>query len=99
MEFFQKLYDEHENVNVRFVGFTTDLTRYDFGIIYTSLFFAKPLVVCMQTGRSTLLDPKDLDDTEYLQKVFKMDNNEQTAELIEFFKETIPQSHFETEYE
>lgn len=99
MEFFQKLYDEHENVNVRFVGFSTDLTRYDFGIVYTNLFFTKPLVVCMQTGRSTLLDPKDLEDTEYLQKVFKMDNTKQTADLVEFFQDLIPQTHFEPEYE
>jgi hypothetical protein len=57
MEFFEKLYDEHENAKVRFIGFTTESTRYDFGIIYTNMFFGKPLVVCMQTGRSTLLDP------------------------------------------
>ncbi|MEH7522835.1 SAV0927 family protein, partial [Bacillus sp. JJ1503] len=50
MDLFEKLYDEHENVKVRFVGFTTELTRYDFGIVFTNLFFGKPLVVCMQTG-------------------------------------------------
>ena len=66
MEIFEKLYDEDENVKVRFIGFTTELARYDFGIIYTNVFFGKPLVVCMQTGRSTLLDPGDLNDTEYL---------------------------------
>src|SRR5690606_12245032 len=99
MELFEKLYDEQENVNVRFVGFTTELTRYDFGIVYTNLFFAKPLVICMQTGRSTLLDPKDLEDIEYLQKVFKMDHYQQAADLCEFFREAIPGTHFETQYE
>ncbi|MEH7572660.1 DUF3055 domain-containing protein, partial [Cytobacillus firmus] len=63
----------------RFVGFTTESTRYDFGIVYTNLFFSKPLVICMQTGRSTLLDPKDLEDIEYLQKAFKLDLYEQAA--------------------
>ena len=67
MSIFEKLYDEDENVKVRFVGFTTERTRYDFGIVYTNLFFGKPLVVCMQTGRSALLDPSDLADKEYLQ--------------------------------
>ncbi|GLB60362.1 DUF3055 domain-containing protein [Cytobacillus sp. NCCP-133] len=99
MDFFEKLYDEHENVNVRFVGFTTESTRYDFGIVYTNLFFSKPLVICMQTGRSTLLDPKDLEDIEYLQKAFKLELYEQAADLSEFFREAIPGAHFETQYD
>lgn len=47
---FEKLYDEHESVKVRFLGFMTHENRYDFGVIYTNMFFGKPLVVCMQTG-------------------------------------------------
>ncbi|MBS4189062.1 DUF3055 domain-containing protein [Bacillus sp. FJAT-49705] len=99
MDLFEKLYDEHENVKVRFVGFTTEQTRYDFGIVYTNLFFGKPLVVCMQTSRSTLLDPKDLEDIEFLQKAFKMDNRKQVEDLCEFFKNAIPGSSFQTQYE
>ncbi|MFE8695344.1 DUF3055 domain-containing protein [Cytobacillus sp. FJAT-53684] len=99
MNLFEKLYDEHENVKVRFVGFTTDQARYDFGIVFTNLFFGKPLVVCMQTGRSTLLDPKDLEDKDYLQKVFKMDNHHQAEDLSEFFKVALPSPSFETQYE
>lgn len=99
MNLFEKLYDEHEKVKVRFVGFTTEQTRYDFGIVFTNLFFGKPLVICMQTGRSTLLDPKDLEDTDYLQKAFKMDNLQQAADLCEFFRESLPGSYFETQYE
>ncbi|WNS77018.1 DUF3055 domain-containing protein [Bacillus sp. DTU_2020_1000418_1_SI_GHA_SEK_038] len=99
MNLFEKLYDEHENVKVRFVGFTTEQSRYDFGIVYTNLFFGKPLVVCMQTGRSTLLDPKDLEDAEHLQHAFKMDNRHQAEDLCEFFKLTLPATTFHTQYE
>lgn len=99
MEFYEKLYDEQENVNVRFVGISTELTRYDFGIVYTNLFFTKPLVICMQTGRSTLLDPEDLEDLDYIQKAFKIDCPNEAADINEFFRETIPKSHFETQYE
>jgi hypothetical protein len=99
MELFDKLYDEHENVNVRFIGFTTEDTRYDFGIVYTNMFFGKPLVVCMQTGRSTLLDPKDLEDIEHLQAVFRIKDRQQAADLAEFFHETLPATPFETQYE
>jgi hypothetical protein len=99
MELFEKLYDEHENVKVRFIGFTTEFTRYDFGIIYTNMFFGKPLVVCMQTGRSTLLDPKEIEDIEYLQNVFRIPDKQQAADLAEFFRETLPQIPFVTQYE
>ncbi|MED3552350.1 DUF3055 domain-containing protein [Cytobacillus praedii] len=99
MNLFDKLYDENENAKVRFVGFTTEQARYDFGIVFTNLFFGKPLVVCMQTGRSTLLDPKDLEDKAYLQKVFKMDTLHQAEDLSEFFKIALPSPSFETQYE
>ncbi|WP_153126502.1 DUF3055 domain-containing protein [Peribacillus tepidiphilus] len=99
MELFEKLYDEYEKVKVRFVGFTTNDTRYDFGIVYTNMFFGKPLVVCMQTGRSTLLDSKDIDDLDYLKSVFSISSIEQAADLAEFFKESLPEIPFQSQYE
>lgn len=99
MDLFEKLYDEHENVNVRFIGFTTEHTRYDFGIVYTNMFFGKPLVICMQTGRSTLLDNKDIEDIDHLQSVFRIQTKEQAADLVEFFMETLPTIPFETQYD
>ncbi|WP_338451906.1 DUF3055 domain-containing protein [Niallia oryzisoli] len=98
MELFEKLYDEDEKVKVRFVGFTTEIARYDFGIVYTNLFFGKPLVVCMQTGRSTLLDPLDLEDIEYLQSIFKIEDRKQAEELADFFAEQLPGLAYEPEY-
>jgi hypothetical protein len=100
MNLFEKLYDEHEKVKVRFVGFTTKDIRYDFGIVYTNMFFGKPLVICIQTGRSALLDPKDLENHEYLQRIFRIDTIEQAADLAEFFNDTLPSSNsLEATYE
>jgi hypothetical protein len=98
MTIFEKLYDEDENVKARFIGFMTEKTRYDFGIVYTNLFFGKPLVVCMQTGRSTLLDSQDLEDIDYLKSVFKVDYDE-AAELAEFFLQTLQSTPFEPQYD
>ena len=48
---FEKLYDEHESVKVRFLGFMTHDTRYDFGVIYTNMFLeSSSLFVCKQEG-------------------------------------------------
>jgi len=99
MELFGKLYDESEKVKVRFIGFTTESTRFDFGIVYTNLFFGKPLVVCMQTGRSALLDHKDLEDSEYLKSAFNITDDQQAADLIEFFQGAIPGIPFEPQYD
>ena len=68
------------------------------GLFIRTLFFGKPLVVCMQTGRSTLLDPSDLADKEYLQIIFKMNDLQEAADLAEFFSETLPNMPYEPEY-
>ncbi len=99
MNYFERLYDENETVKVRFVGFTTDEVRYDFGLIYTNMFFGKPLVVCMQTGRSALLDPQDIQNLEHLQQLFKIKSIKEAEDLAEFFKETLPSISLETQYE
>lgn len=98
MDLFGKLYDEQENVKVRFVGFTTENARYDFGIVYTNMFFGKPLLICMQTGRSALLDPDDIEDLDHLQKVFHI-SDQQAADLSVFFSETLPSIPFTAQYE
>lgn len=95
----EKFYDETERVNVRFVGFTTNDVRFDFGIVFTHLFFGKPLVICMQTGRSALLDMKDLEDIEHLQHLFRIDSLEQASELADFLSHTLPIIPFESQYE
>jgi hypothetical protein len=99
MDLFEKLYDEQENVKVRFVGFTTEEVRYDFGLIYTNMFFGKPLVICMQTGRSALLDSEDVKDLEHLQKIFRIPSPQQAADLASFFKETLPSASLKTQYD
>lgn len=96
---FDKFYDEHENVKVRFVGFSTDDVRYDFGIVYTNMFFGKPLVVCMQTGRSTLLDASDVKDLEYLQRAFRIGTEQEAMHLAEFFADTLPSPQLGAQYD
>ncbi|MFC0274667.1 DUF3055 domain-containing protein [Metabacillus herbersteinensis] len=99
MNHFEKFYDETEKANVRFVGFSTEEKRYDFGIVYSHMFFGKPLVICMQSGRSTLLDTKDLKDLEFLQKIFHIESKKQAQDLATFFYTAIPILSLETQYE
>jgi hypothetical protein len=99
MEWFEKLYDESESAHVRFVGFTSDTVRYDFGIIYTNMFFGKPLVVCMQTGRSALLDSSDIKNLEYIKKIFHIKTQKEAEDLALFFEEAVPHSSVSEQYD
>ena len=99
MGHYERLYDESEQVKVRFVGFVSDLGRYDFGIIYTKMFFGKPLVVCMQTGRSSLLSLEDVENLDYLQRVYNLRSREEAEELAVFFRTNLPAITMESESE
>ncbi|MEF3303899.1 DUF3055 domain-containing protein [Paenibacillus sp. GYB003] len=94
---FDRLYDTAEQSNVQFVGFATDRTRYDFGIVYTTAFFGKPLVICMQTNRSCLLDHDDLDHLAHLQRSFGL-NVEEAEDVSVFLKQLIPSMRLSEQY-
>ncbi|MGZ0050046.1 DUF3055 domain-containing protein [Brevibacillus gelatini] len=95
MERYDHLYDVSENANVRFLGFIAEGTRHDFGIVFTHKFYGKPLVICMQTGQSTLLSSEDAVNPEYLQKIFRLNTENEAQTLAEFFQEYLPPVPFE----
>ncbi|GAA4715266.1 DUF3055 domain-containing protein [Brevibacillus fulvus] len=90
MDRFDNLYDVTESAQVRFLGFISENARYDFGIVFTHRFYGKPLVVCMQTGQSTILNSQDSMDSQLLRKVFRLRNDEEAEELTCFFRENLP---------
>lgn len=98
MVFDERLYDEVERSQVRYIGFTTDTSRYDFAFVYTNMFFGKTLVVDMQTGRSALLSENDVDNIEYLQKLYSIDEPQEAEELASFFKSILPPLPLENQY-
>lgn len=99
MSLYERLYDESEKAKVRFVGFISENGRYDFGIVYTHMFFGKPLVICMQTGRSSLLSLEDAENLEYLQKIFNLRSQEEAEEVAFFFRNNLPAITMEIEAE
>ena len=98
MNLFERLYDEQENVKVQFIGFTTENARYDFGIVYTNMFFGKPLVICMQTGRSTLLCADEAENVDHLMKVFQINCLKEAEDLALWFRSKLPTMSFEAQY-
>lgn len=86
---FERFYDMSEQAQVNYIGYATDTARYDFAIVYTKFFFGKPLVVCMQTNRSSLLDADDLNNLGHLQHAFQL-KPEEAKELSEFLSMRMP---------
>jgi len=95
---FDHLYDETENAKVDFFGYASERARYDFAIVFTNRFFGKPLVVCMQTGRSSLLCADDLKNTETLQRTFSIAGEEGAAELAALLKQRLPFLELKEQY-
>ncbi|SDN23579.1 SAV0927 family protein [Alkalicoccus daliensis] len=89
MPIYRELYNEHEKADVQFVGVDIAGDRYDFSLIYTSMFFGKALVICMHTGRQVLLEYEHLDDISNLSGMLHVDDEEDMEILAAFFKEAM----------
>lgn len=94
---FERLYDEMEQAQVNFIGYATETSRYDFAIVYTKHFFGKPLVICMQTNNSSLLDADDLTNLDHLQKAFQL-KREEAEELSVFLQQRMPLVQVKDQY-
>jgi hypothetical protein len=93
----ENLYDVIESSNVNFVGCISEDSRFDFAIVYTSHFFGKPLVVCMQTGRSSPLSADDLTDTDILRNRFLV-SAEAATELGVLLRGRLPRLEMQDQY-
>ena len=82
---FEYMYDDFETAPVRFIGFASESSRYDFGIVFTGKFYGKPLVVCMQTGKSSLISEEDAKDIPTIMNKFLIKDEEEAMELSLFF--------------
>ncbi|GIP39746.1 hypothetical protein J31TS4_30260 [Paenibacillus sp. J31TS4] len=94
---YERLYEEMERATIQFVGYASDRTRFDLCIVFTEQFFGKPIVICMQTGKSTLLCLDDLHHLEHLQAIFSLGPKE-AEELSEFLRQHIPSIAIKDEF-
>jgi hypothetical protein len=86
----ERMYDESETAKIRFVGFVSDENRYDIGVVYTNQFFGKPLVICMQTGRSTTLCAQEAKNISRIMDIFSITSESEATHLSEYFQKTLP---------
>lgn len=86
----EQLYEVTERAPLNFVGFMTDTRRYDFAIVHTRNFYGKPLVICMQTGRSAALGTDDLGRLDQIMNIYKLEEWSDAEQLAAFLTEHLP---------
>lgn len=90
---FDYLYDHTEETTTRFVSFVGETTRYDLAITSTNRFYGKKLVTDIQSGRTAIIGPDDLEIEGYLAHTFKL-KEEEAEELNTFLVEVVGMVHF-----
>lgn len=86
---FDFLYDHTEETKTRFVCFITEsMRRFDLAITQTNRFYGKQLVTDIQTGRTAIIGPDDLEEPGYLEHVYKL-SEEEAGELRKFLVEVV----------
>lgn len=81
---FDFMSDTTEETSTRFVTFIApSLKRFDLAIMTTSRFYGKKLVTDLQSGRTAIIGPDDLEQEGYLEHTFTL-TEEEAAELAQF---------------
>ncbi|MFB9330274.1 DUF3055 domain-containing protein [Paenibacillus aurantiacus] len=76
--------DMTEETSTRFTTFITpSLKRFDLAVTTTSRFYGKKLVTDLQSGKTAIIGPDDLEEEGYLEFTFKL-SEEEAAELSQF---------------
>lgn len=76
--------DTTEDTSTRFVTFIgPSLKRFDLAITTTNRFYGKKLVMDLQSGRTAIIGPDDLEEEGYLEHTYSL-AEEEAAELAQF---------------
>lgn len=88
------LYDTTEDTTTRFVSFVgPSVKRFDLAVTSSNRFYGKKLVADLQTGKTAIIGPDDLEEEGYLEYVFKLEE-EEAEELRAFLAEIVGGIHF-----
>ncbi|MGM0880075.1 MAG: DUF3055 domain-containing protein [Bacillota bacterium] len=91
---FDFMSDTTEQTSTRFVTFIgPSLKRFDLAVTSTSRFYGKKLVTDLQSGKTAIIGPDDLEEEGYLEYTYKL-TEEEAAELVQFLYFVVGTVHF-----
>jgi len=86
---FDYLYDVREETTTRFVCILgKTLRRFDLAIMTTNHFYGKIIVIDLQSGRSAIIGPDDLEEEGYLEYAYQLTEAE-ADELRTFLRDIV----------
>ncbi|WP_028611917.1 DUF3055 domain-containing protein [Paenibacillus harenae] len=86
--------DTTEQTSTRFVTFIgPSLKRFDLAVTTTNRFYGKKLVTDLQSGKTAIIGPDDLEEEGYLEYTYKL-TEEEAAELTQFLYFVVGTVHF-----
>ncbi len=85
---FDYLYDHTEQTSTRFVCFVGQTRRFDLAITTTDRFFGKKLIMDIQSGRTAIIGPDDIDEEGYIGFAYNL-NDEEAEELSNFLVQIV----------
>lgn len=91
---FDFMSDSTEETSTRYVTFIgPSLKRFDLAITSTNRFYGKKLVTDLQSGKTAIIGPDDLEEEGYLEYTYKL-SEEEAAELVQFLYFVVGTVHF-----
>lgn len=91
---FDFMSDTTEQTETRFVTFITpSLKRFDLAVTSTNRFYGKKLITDLQSGKTAVIGPDDLEEEGYLEHTYKL-TEEEAAELVQFLYFVVGTVHF-----
>lgn len=91
---FDFMSDTTEQTSTRFVTFIgPSLKRFDLAVTSTGRFYGKKLVTDLQSGKTAIIGPDDLEEEGYLEYTYKL-TEEEAAELVQFLYFVVGTVHF-----
>ncbi|RCW42705.1 DUF3055 domain-containing protein [Paenibacillus prosopidis] len=91
---FDFMSDTTEQTSTRFVTFIgPSLKRFDLAVTSTSRFYGKKLVTDLQSGKTAIIGPDDLEEEGYLEYTYRL-TEEEAAELVQFLYFVVGTVHF-----
>ncbi|MFC0211513.1 DUF3055 domain-containing protein [Paenibacillus chartarius] len=88
------LYDHTEQTSTRFVCFIGEsMRRFDLAIMTTNRYYGKKVIIDLQSSRSGIIGPDDLEEEGYLEHAFKL-TEEEAAELRAFLEQIVGAINF-----
>ena len=82
------LYDDTEETKTRYVSFLGENQRFDLGIIQTSRYYGKSIVLDIQGSKFAIIGQDDLDEEGYLEYAYNL-SEEDAEELRSFLRQLI----------